>query len=94
MSTKPEVPCPNCGHSPTYKEDPKDEQPTTHFCHACSKGFNVTEKPSPDWIANAAREAAEEIFGPFRSQQQADEYPAVIRAKAIITAAFERNAKL
>jgi predicted RNA-binding Zn-ribbon protein involved in translation (DUF1610 family) len=33
-----ELQCPNCGHSPIYKEN--SDAPTVYYCHGCDRGFD------------------------------------------------------
>lgn len=35
--------CPNCGHSPIYKEAPEDGAPTEYYCHFCNKGIKFLD---------------------------------------------------
>lgn len=92
MSTKQEVP----DAEPGNQSGPK-HYPNSIYCqcYACwqadvadQKARELKAKPSPDWIAKAAKEAAEEIY-PLDSIGNLKQ-----NAAAIITAAIERNAKL
>ena len=52
--------CPNCGHKPTYLEDPRESRAYTHYCHNCNKGLGSFQdspellKTAIDYLARSA----------------------------------------